>query len=191
MKCTSRFTALFAALLTPSLLGATVLISTIQVRADWPTYLHDNERTATSSEKLALPLHLRWVHESRHPPRPAWPPSAKRNHWGNKTLSQRVTFDRCHHVVATDGHVYFGTSADDKVVCLDLATGQQRWQFFAEGPVRLAPSLSGVPRALARSGAAGVCCLSFEYDENGLVFGNDDCRWIGLDWDGAWRAWRG
>jgi outer membrane protein assembly factor BamB len=164
MKCTSRFTALFAALLTPSLLGATVLISTTQVRADWPTYLHDNERTATSSEQLALPLHLRWVHESRHPPRPAWPPSAKRNHWGNKTLSQRVTFDRCHHVVATDGHVYFGTSADDKVVCLDLATGQQRWQFFAEGPVRLAPSLSG-GRVYFGSDDGFAYCLQAENGE--------------------------
>lgn len=109
--------------------------------ADWPTYLHDNERSAKTDEQLSLPLHVQWVHESRHAPRPAWPPAAKRNHWGNLALSQRVTFDRAHHVVASDGHAYFGTSADDKVVCLDLKTGQQRWQFFAEGPVRLAPSL--------------------------------------------------
>jgi len=117
------------------------LLGADEARADWPTYLHDSQRTGHTGEQLGLPLNLQWVHQSRHAPRPAWPPSAKRNHWGNQLLSQRVTFDRCHHVVATGGRIFFGTSADDKVVCLDQKTGQQLWQFFAEGPVRLAPTL--------------------------------------------------
>ena len=136
MKNTSRFILLSVTWLT------FFLSSAIGFCADWPTYMHDNERTGITEETLTLPIGLQWIHESRHAPQPAWPPAAKRNHWGNQILSQRVTFDRAHHVVMAEGRIYFGTSADDKVICLDQKTGQQRWQFFAEGPVRLAPSLN-------------------------------------------------
>ena len=47
-----------------------------------------------------------------------------------------------HLAVAADC-VYFGSSADDKVYCLDARDGQVRWTFFTEGPVRLAPTVVG------------------------------------------------
>ncbi len=40
---------------------------------DWPTYMHDPERTGVSGESVSLPLHLQWVYKSRHAPQTAWP----------------------------------------------------------------------------------------------------------------------
>ena len=50
-------------------------------------------------------------------------------------------YDQAYHVVVADNGVYFGSSSDDKVYCLDIDTGKEKWSFFAEGPVRLAPSI--------------------------------------------------
>ena len=110
---------------------------------DWTTYLHDNQRSGITSETLALPLQVAWVHTPRHAPRPAWPAPAKVDYWHKLAdLAARVTYDRAFHVAAVGDAVYFGSSAEDKVVCLDAAKGQVRWVFFTGGPVRLAPTVA-------------------------------------------------
>jgi len=111
--------------------------------ADWPTYRHDNQRTGVTAEHLAPPLQQAWVHIPRHAPRPAWPPPAKVDYWHKLTgLAARVTYDRAYHVAAVGDAVYFASSAEDKVACLDAATGQVRWTFFASGPLRVAPTIA-------------------------------------------------
>ena len=49
--------------------------------------------------------------------------------------------DNAYHVAIAQGFVYFGSSVDDKVLAVDAATGDVRWSFFAEGPVRFAPTV--------------------------------------------------
>ena len=128
--------------------------------AGWPTYLHDNERSGISPEVLELPLAESWSYKARRMPRPAWPPPAKQDFWNNKAqLKARVTYDRAFHLVAGEGNIYFASSSDDKVYCLDAKSGRERWSFFTEGPVRLAPS----------------------YAEGKLYFGSDDGRVYCLD----------
>ena len=110
--------------------------------ADWPTYRRDNLRSGLSSESIRFPLSLAWEYRPRHAPQPAWPPPAKQNFWAKKfNLRPRVTYDRAYHVVSAGDAVYFGSSADHKVYCLDAATGVERWSFYAEAPVRLAPTI--------------------------------------------------
>ncbi len=111
--------------------------------ADWPTYQHDYARTGVARESLLAPFTDGWVHRSRHAPRPAWRGEAKWDGW-NKVydLKSRQIFDYAYHPVIADGLLYYGSSADDKIYCLDAATGQQRWTFFTEGPVRLAPTFA-------------------------------------------------
>jgi len=110
---------------------------------DWPTYCHDRARSGVTSERLSLPLEEAWVHRSRHAPRPAWPAPAKNDFWHrHRGLQPEVTYDRAFHVSVTDGAVFYGSSADDKIYCLDAATGRVRWAFFTDGPVRLAPTVS-------------------------------------------------
>ncbi len=109
-------------------------------KAAWPTYRYDNERRGIAPESLATPLDELWRYDAAHAPKPAWPAPAKQNIWGKQfNLKPRVTFDRAFHTVSDGERFYFGSSADDQVRCLSLATGKQLWTFFTEGPVRLAP----------------------------------------------------
>ena len=111
--------------------------------ADWPTYQHDYARTGVAKESLLAPFTDGWVHRSKHAPRPAWRGEAKWDGY-NKVynLKSRQIFDYAYHTVIADGLLYYGSSSDDKIYCLDAATGEQRWTFFTEGPVRLAPTIA-------------------------------------------------
>src|SRR5438094_6735093 len=111
---------------------------------DWPTHQHDNRRSGATSEELQFPLAVKWVTQARHAPNPAWPPEAKADYYHNKyDLPERITFDHAFHVVGAGGRVYFGSSSDDSVHCLDADTGAEIWSFVTEGPVRLAPTVAG------------------------------------------------
>ncbi len=109
---------------------------------DWPTYRRDNKRTGFTPNELKPPLKLSWQYKNLFAPSPAWPPPAKQNFWGKKyNLPARITFDRSFEVVADANGVYYGSSADNQLRCLDPKTGKLKWRFFTEGPIRLAPTL--------------------------------------------------
>jgi len=126
-------------------LGVLVIISVGSgvARAEaWPTHRHDAARSGVTGERLAPPLDEAWVYRSTYPPQPAWLGPARRDGWHKtENLKPRVIFDWAFHVVADDGAVYFGSSADDQVRCIDAKTGKERWRFFTDGPVRLAPTV--------------------------------------------------
>ncbi|MGE3309668.1 MAG: PQQ-binding-like beta-propeller repeat protein [Limisphaerales bacterium] len=113
---------------------------------DWPTYQSNSARSGISPDPLppAPALSLLWTWQSPHPPQPAWQGEAKWDGW-NKVydLKPRQIFDRAFHPVVANGRVLFGSSADDKVHCLDAQTGARIWAFFTEGPVRFAPTVVG------------------------------------------------
>ncbi|HJN19152.1 MAG TPA: PQQ-binding-like beta-propeller repeat protein, partial [Armatimonadota bacterium] len=111
-----------------------------------------------TSEALPSPLKLNWVHEPAHAPAPAWPAPAQTNPFKAEALPPRVTYDRAYHVAAVGDAVYFGSSADDKIHCLDAATGRERWTYFTEAPVRLTPTVHD-GRVYAGSDDGWVYCL--------------------------------
>ncbi len=114
------------------------------VEAAWPTYRHDSRRSGASVEELTWPLQEAWNHKAAQPPRPAWPElPAVQDVWHRvHPLGPTTTFDRALHVAVAAGRAYYGSSADDSVYCLDVATGAVLWSFTTEGPVRLAPVLA-------------------------------------------------
>jgi outer membrane protein assembly factor BamB len=100
------------------------------------------------------------VWTSKLPPQPAWPGPAKRDAYNKvEHLESRLSFDRAFHVVSAKGRVYFGSSADDQVRCLDARTGEPLWTFFTEAPVRFAPTLHG-DRILFGSDDGHAYCLA-------------------------------
>jgi outer membrane protein assembly factor BamB len=109
-------------LLAVSIPGAEILEA-----KDWPMHRSDSARSGYTSETLPAKLSLDWVYQPLHAPTPAWP------------REERMQFDRAHHVVVADGRLYFGSSADGKVYALDAATGEQKWTFFTDAPIRFAP----------------------------------------------------
>ncbi|MHC4403830.1 MAG: outer membrane protein assembly factor BamB family protein [Planctomycetota bacterium] len=126
---------------------------------DWPTYRHDGHRSGVCDEDLAPPFSERWVYRPSLPPRPAWPEApAKRDVYRRVRLGPTVVYDRAFHVVVQGGMLYFGSSADDTVYCLDAATGDTRWSFCTEGPVRLAPA-AAAGRVYAGSDDGRLYCL--------------------------------
>jgi len=135
------------------------------VAEDWPTYNHDNARSAVVKESLRLPLYEKWQFELRPGPDPAWPGPARQDYWHRLSgLHGAVTYDRAFHVAVAAGGVYFGSSADGTVCCLDADSGELRWRFFTEGPVRLAPSVMD-GRVYAGSDDGVVYCLDCDDGE--------------------------
>ncbi len=49
--------------------------------------------------------------------------------------------DNAFHVAIADGTIYFGSSVTDQVYAVDAESGEVRWTFTAEGPVRFAPTV--------------------------------------------------
>jgi hypothetical protein len=50
-------------------------------------------------------------------------------------------FDPAFFVTASEGAVYFGSSVDDAVHCINARTGAERWVTFTGGAVRLPPTI--------------------------------------------------
>jgi outer membrane protein assembly factor BamB len=105
---------------------AILFVSDVAFSDDWPTWRHDAQRSAATEEQLARELHLQW---SRQQPQlqPAWPEDA------------RLQFDSCYAPIVAEDMLFVVSSRDDSVAAIDTTTGEERWRFYADGPVRLAP----------------------------------------------------
>ncbi len=128
------------------LLGLGLLTTSVLsgfAQGDWPTYRQNNARNAMTAETLKMPLVESWAFKPLHGPQPAWEEPNPRpvGGWYGANELRRVHFDDAFQVAASGGAVYFGSSADGKVVSLDGKTGQVRWSFMTAGPVRLAPTV--------------------------------------------------
>jgi outer membrane protein assembly factor BamB len=111
--------------------------------ADWPAYRGDHGRRGYNADALETPLHLRWVNHLAPPPSPAWPKPARGSLWQNLThIEARVTDDIAYQPVIADGYVLFGSSANDRLYCLEIETGRVAWSFVADAPIRYAPEVA-------------------------------------------------
>ena len=100
---------------------------TAQVRAgDWPQFRYDVGRTAASPHELPANLQLRWT-RTLPAPRPAFPHEL------------RLAYDASYEPVVLGHTMFVPSMVTDSVTALDTETGNERWRFFAEGPVRFAP----------------------------------------------------
>lgn len=106
----------------------------------WPTYRHDIARSGITDDPIAPPLVECWVFQPRQPPSPAWGDPKAAPVEGYQEL-RRIHFDDVFQPVTDGEAVYFGSSADNKVYCLDGATGRIRWTRITGGPIRLAPTV--------------------------------------------------
>lgn len=127
---------------------------------DWPAFRHDVKRSATTAEALEFPLQRSWSYQSRQPPDPAWPPP-------HFIILNRLDFDYAPQPVVANGVVFFGSTSDDTVRALDLATGETRWEYTVGGPVRIAPQVA----------------------EGRVYFGSDDGRAYCVDADSGELIW--
>lgn len=92
---------------------------------DWPMWRHDSGRTNLSMEKIPDPLFLQWKRELP-PVKPAFGKS-------------RLQFDAGYEPIIVGDTLYVSVPHIDAVVAYDSKTGKEKWRFYTDGPVRLAP----------------------------------------------------
>ncbi len=118
---------------------------------------YDAGRSGVSPHRVPDTLHLQWV---RHDPplQPAY--------W--QVRQERVQFDLGYEPVVSGQTLYVGSSRNDRLTALDTRTGEERWRFYAEGPLRLAPVV----------------------DSGRVYVGSDDGFLYCLDGDSGQQLWR-
>jgi outer membrane protein assembly factor BamB len=124
---------------------------------DWETYRGDYQRSGSTQSDLSFPLRAVWTSRAPAELRLAWSAAEGRVMEG-KLIGHRVRFDDAFRTVVSDGRVYFGSSVDHHVHCVDLRSGETLWTFTTGGPVRLAPTVSG-PYLLFGSDDGQVYCV--------------------------------
>ncbi len=118
-------------------------LGTLATAADWPTFAHDQSRSGKTSEQLAFPLVESWSWKSAIRPQPVWDEPATWDGWGKVyDLRNRVDFDKAFHVAVVGNRLWYASSVEDKLFCVNLKTGKPLWTFFAEAPIRLAPTVT-------------------------------------------------
>lgn len=111
-------------------LALTLFASPAARAGDWPMWRYDAARTASSDQRLPAELHVQWV-RALPPLEVAWPDQAM------------MWFDRQYEPVVAGQRLFLGSSRTDAVTAYDTRTGQQLWEFRAQGPIRLAPVAAG------------------------------------------------
>ena len=99
---------------------------------DWPMWRYDANRSAASPVGLPEDLHLRWV--VQYTPRTMV--------WDDPLNQDMMHYDRVFEPVVLGDTLYLGFNDVDKLVALDTDTGEERWAFYVDGPVRLPPVAS-------------------------------------------------
>ncbi|MDA1054643.1 MAG: PQQ-binding-like beta-propeller repeat protein [Planctomycetota bacterium] len=108
--------------------------------ADWPTFLNGNDRVGATADKLPEQIELKWVYSTPAPPEMAWA-GPRAEPVEGKYMRHRVAFDRAIDVVVANDRVYFGSPVDNKIYCMNAATGEPIWSVFTDGAIRLAPTV--------------------------------------------------
>ncbi len=138
--------------------------------ADWPVYMGDASHRGITEEQL--PAHLSatplWVHTAPSKPSPGFYMRPSDVMLGmQKIRAQASTYDYAYAPIIANGRVYYGSSSDESLTCLDAATGAVLWTYGVEGAVRFAPSVW----------------------ENAVYFGSDDGRVYCLDAEVGTLKW--
>jgi len=117
-----------------------ILYSSPTFAKDWPTYLADRERAGATTESFQVPLSPAWKYTAPSAPQTGQTDPGERVIEGHD-LESRVDFDDAFQVAIADGRVYFGSSVDHQLRCVDLKSGKMLWRFFTGGPIRLSPTV--------------------------------------------------
>lgn len=137
---------------------------------DWPVYQHDNRRSGASSENLPVgQLAEAWAYHSPNTPQQAWFGPAKWDAYaGIRGLKSMRNYDPVFHVTVVGQSLFFASSTDDSVHCVDSRSAVEKWTFTTDGPVRIAPS----------------------YSDGRLYFGSDDGNAYCVDAETGTLIWR-
>ena len=121
---------------------------------DWPQFKRDNYRSAVTPVALFdNTFGLKWTYAAPQEPVPAWYGPAKQDAYAlSGPLPSMRDYDLAYSPVIVGHRLWYGSTADDALHCLNTRTGKEEWSFLTGGPIRIAPT----------------------YWEGRLYFGSDD-----------------
>ncbi|NQU52991.1 MAG: PQQ-binding-like beta-propeller repeat protein [Bacteroidetes bacterium] len=121
---------------------------------DWPQFKKDNFRSGSSTVNFDVKTQGEaWVYKAPQKPVPAWYGPAKEDAFAvSGPLPSMRDYDLSYYPIIVGSKLYYGSSADDAVHCIDADSGKEKWQFTTNGPIRIAPT----------------------YHNGNLYFGSDD-----------------
>ena len=129
---------------------------------DWPMWRYDAGRTAATPVPLPADLKLRWV-LSLPQLEPAWPPgdgavTGTEDMRVTDGRQRRLTFDIAYAPIVVGKTMYVGSSYDDCLRAYDTETGEEKWHFYADAPIRFAPAATN-DRVYVASDDGHLYCL--------------------------------
>ena len=143
-----QFKNLTRALLIVVLTAVAFLLNSCEFNApevsenDWPQFKKDNFRSANSSLEFDIKTQGKvWVYKASQKPVPAWYGPAKEDAYAvSGPLPSMRDYDLSYYPIIVGSKLYYGSSSDDAVHCIDANSGNEKWVFTTEGPIRIAPT---------------------------------------------------
>ena len=121
---------------------------------DWPQFKRDNYRSGNGTLSLDLStLGKAWVYNAPQLPVPAWYGPAKEDTYAKSgPLPSMRDYDLSYYPIVVGDRLFYGSTSDHAIHCLEAKTGKELWTFTTGGPIRIAPT----------------------FHNNRLYFGSDD-----------------
>ncbi|MDA3923938.1 MAG: PQQ-binding-like beta-propeller repeat protein [Kiritimatiellae bacterium] len=100
---------------------------------DWPMWRCDSGRTAVSTEQLpdGVPG-LVWKRSF----------SPRVQVWDSPLNNYLMQYDKAFEPIVSGQTLMVGFNDSDKLIAIDTRTGENKWTFYCDGPIRLAPAAS-------------------------------------------------
>ena len=110
-------------------------------QTDWPQFKKDTYRSANTSVSLDLKtLGMLWKYKTAQPV-PAWYGPAKEDAYAvSGPLPSMRDYDLSYYPIIVGDNLFYGSSSDNSVHCLDANTGAKKWNYVTDGPIRIAPT---------------------------------------------------
>jgi len=115
------------------LLLSAAILSVAANAADWPMWRHDANRSAASPVGIPESLNLQWV--IQYAPRSVA--------WDDPLNQDMMRYDRVFEPIVVGKTLLIGFNDTDKLVALDTETGQEKWAFYTDGPIRFPAAAAG------------------------------------------------
>ncbi len=111
------------------LLAILLSLSTKLQANDWPQWRFSAGHTASSPNSLSDRLALQWTRTD----------VPRRQAWDDPLNNDVMQYDRIFEPVVKDGRMFVPYNDSDKIVAIDVESGDELWTFYTSGPVRFAP----------------------------------------------------
>ena len=110
--------------------------------SDWSQFKKDNYRSGATEADIDLSnFGLKWRYDPGQEPIPAWYGPAKEDAYARSgPLPSMRDYDLSYYPIIVANSLYYGSSADDGVHCLDVSDREEQWVFTTGGPIRIAPT---------------------------------------------------